>query len=115
VLTALLFVYLPKSMTETGLGVDAATANIHLLMIDVPLTAQDVNYRHAFFSGTIDEANFHITESDLIAWATDNGWKLSEFWTDTDGIHWDPTTHEDRQSDFVWVQTAINSNSSPQC
>ena len=105
VLTVLVFVYLPKSMTETGLGVDAATANIHLLLIDVPSTAQDVNYRHAFFSGRIDEANFHITESDLLAWATGNGWKLSKFWTDTERLHWDPTTDEDRQSDFVWVQT----------
>ena len=53
----------------------------------VPNAATDVNFRHAFFSGTIDEADFAITEAEFLKWAATNDWRPIEFRTDAEGFH----------------------------
>jgi hypothetical protein len=83
-----LFILLPRAMSSAGKSVSADEANRGLVTFQVPDAATDVNFRHAFFSGVIDEADFAVTEAEFMKWATANGWTPLEFHTDETGIHW---------------------------
>lgn len=78
-LTIIIFTTLPAYLTETGTSSTPQEANLHLVFFDVPSTAHDVDYRHAYFSGTIDEANFSIAADDYFAWMSEKNWKPQEF------------------------------------
>ena len=73
------FVGITNAMTETGTSATPQVANNALLTFDVPSTATAVDFRHAFFAGTIDEANFTIAEDDFLKWLKSNGWKSRRF------------------------------------
>jgi hypothetical protein len=73
-ITIVLFIALPPATTTTGIGVVPQEANQHLLTFSVPVAASDINFRHSFFAGTIDEADFAISEEDFLNWAGANHW-----------------------------------------
>jgi hypothetical protein len=88
ILSVLFFIWLPRASTCSGEGVTAQAANDGLLTISVPETATDVDFRHAFYSSLIDEADFTIDESAFLEWMKQNNWSPGEFYTDADGLHW---------------------------
>ena len=69
----------------------------------MPSTATAVDFRHAFFSGTIDEANFTIAEEDFLSWLKSKGWKSRKFYTDEDGFHWTEPSLDETGDDSVWI------------
>lgn len=97
------FTVLTSAMTETGTNTTPQAANSALLMFDVPAAATAVDFRHAFFSGTIDEATFTIDEADFLDWLKSNEWNCREFYTDEDGFHWDEPSADDVGGDAMWV------------
>jgi hypothetical protein len=103
-LTVAFFVGLWNAMTETGTNAVPQVANNVLLTFDVPSTAKAIDFRHAFFSGTIDEANFTISEEDFLGWLDTKGWKSREFYTDKNGFHWTESAPEATNDDSLWIR-----------
>jgi hypothetical protein len=101
-LSVFFFVWLPRATTYAGEGVTAQVANDNLLTISVPETATDVNFRHAFYSSLIDEADFEITEDDFLKWVKEQRWTTREFGTNADRIHGEPES-EFSADDLAWV------------
>ena len=79
IVTVATLTILPANMTHSGIGVQPGEANRHLLLLEVPAAARDVNYRHAFFGARIDQADFRIHEDDFLAWLDQNEWTPHEF------------------------------------
>jgi len=101
--TAGFFYGLTAATTRTGFNATAVAANEALVTIRVPTTAAEVNFRHAFFSGTIDEANFTISDQEFRSWLHSNDWTFHEFYTDEDGFHWSIPKPTGSRSDFIIV------------
>ena len=101
VVTAGFFVALPLAMSKSGTDATPHIANQALVTFDVPSSATAVDFRHAFFSGTIDEANFSIDEVDFKNWLASNGWKSRELVTDQNGSRWkDSALHDEKDNEI---------------
>lgn len=88
VLTVLYFNLIPKFTTTVGANSTPEEANAHLRFFDVPSNARNVDYRHAYLSGTVDEAHFDMKADDFLTWMAENDWEPQEFFTDEKGFQW---------------------------
>jgi hypothetical protein len=86
--TVLFFEQLPAAMTYSGRGVSAAEANSRLVMFKIPTTASNVDFRHAFFNGTTDAADFDIDETEFLQWMTDSRRQPDQFATTEKLAEW---------------------------
>ena len=68
------------------MGVSVLRANEGLVTLSVPVAATDVNFRHAFFSGMIDVADFAIDEPAFLEWMKQSAREPREFHTDADSV-----------------------------
>ena len=106
-LTALFFVWLPRGGTFTGTGVTAQIANDRLLSFSVPEAATDVDFRRAYFSGLVDQADFLIEETPFLEWMNEQQWMPAEFHTDEDGIHWKGKDNSEMH-EHIWVSPVVS-------
>ncbi|MBX3448607.1 MAG: hypothetical protein KF777_03555 [Planctomycetaceae bacterium] len=94
---------LTNAVTKTGTNATPQVANNALLTFDVPSTATAVDFRHAYFSGTIDAANFTIAEEDFLSWLKSKGWKTRKFQADERGFHGAEPSAGETGNDSVWI------------
>lgn len=97
--------------TSSGKGVTADVANASLMTFKVPLGATDVNFRHEYFSGLIDQADFNVDEKLFHEWSKQNGWAPTRFSMRDDGIHWD-VAGDSQLPDQVFVTPVALENES---
>lgn len=98
VVAAVLFQWLPAATTHSGLGVSAQAANEYLMTFDVPPQATNVDYRHSFFDGLTDAADFDISEAEFLKWMADSDRQPHHFSTVAYQIRWDDGKTLDRPS-----------------
>jgi hypothetical protein len=86
--TFLFLEQLPAATTYSGRGASAAEANSRLGMFKVPATASNVDYRHSFFSGLTDAADFDLDLAEFHQWMADNQRKPLAFATTANRVEW---------------------------
>jgi hypothetical protein len=106
-LCGLFFIWLPRAMTSSGMDVSVRAANDGLHTISVPEAASDIDFRHSYFSGLTDVAEFTIDESMFLEWMKQSSRSAVEFYTDADGFHWKSETNF-KLLDYISVTPVAN-------